>query len=282
MTDAQFVAASKKPFQVTWTGPLAAAGAQSLLEPGVPELVITNGGAANGIYPIGLANFGAPIPDAGLTAPIACLRDGVTDLGAGDLSRFNGCTAATNPGALAGKIALVDRGGCSFTTKVANAQAAGAVGAIVVNNAGQQPIGLGGSDASITIPAISVGAADGHRIRDAACPAAVANLGDGGRFQVEVQWGTATGSGLAVAQPLTPISEWFWFFDPDNPEIMVKVLDGCSRSNPNYWIFFGGLTDVEVTMTVTDTSSGQSQIYRNPLGTPFTAITDTMAFATCP
>ncbi|OZC01619.1 M36 family metallopeptidase [Rubricoccus marinus] len=47
-----------------------------------------------------------------------------------------GCTAAdiANAAAVAGNIALIERGGCSFTTKVRNAQAAGAIGAVIHNN----------------------------------------------------------------------------------------------------------------------------------------------------
>jgi hypothetical protein len=276
MSDAERVAAAKKPFDVTWTGANVTDEAQDLLEPGVPELVVTGGGAANGTYAIGTASFGPPIPDAGLTAPIACLRDGVPDA-----SSFNGCTKATNEAELAGRIALIDRGACAFTTKVANAQAAGAVGAIIVNNAGQTPLGLGGTDPSITIPAVSVGAGDGQRIREATCPGATASLGPGGRIQVEAHWATATDSGPATAHPLTSKSEFFTFFQEDNPELVVKVINACGPFD-RFWVFAAGLTNVEVTLTVTDTQTGFTKIYTNPLGTAFQPIQDTSAFATCP
>jgi hypothetical protein len=67
------------------------------------------------------------------------------------------CDAPVNAGALAGKIALIDRGTCSFTVKVLNAQNAGAIAAIVTDNIpGEYPFIMGGTDNTITIPAIMV------------------------------------------------------------------------------------------------------------------------------
>lgn len=57
---------------------------------------------------------------------------------------------------IAGKIALIYRGNCSFTDKVSAAQAAGAIGVIVVNNVAGAPFAMGGTDNSITIPAVMV------------------------------------------------------------------------------------------------------------------------------
>ena len=47
-------------------------------------------------------------------------------------------------------------------------------------------------------------------------------------------------------------------------------------------MFANATTNVEFTVTVTDTDTGVSKEYFNPLGTPAQAITDTQAFATCP
>lgn len=105
---------------------------------------------------------------------------------------------------------------------------------------------------------------------------------NGGRFAVTTRWATRdgqTGSGQAVA--LTGITGYFTFFDAANVEMMVKVLNGCG-TNSHYWTFAGGLTDVEVVLTVTDGQNGAVRTYTNPLGNPFHPIQDTGAFATCP
>lgn len=64
------------------------------------------------------------------------------------------CSAITNPGALSGKIALIDRGNCAFVVKVANAAAAGAIGVIICNHtAGAGVITMAGNG-PLSIPAV--------------------------------------------------------------------------------------------------------------------------------
>jgi hypothetical protein len=104
---------------------------------------------------------------------------------------------------------------------------------------------------------------------------------NGGRFRVTVSFRTnngQTGSGQAVA--LTPDTGYFWFFDPNNVEVTVKVLNGCGF-NQRFWAFLAGMTNVEVTMTVTDTATGQTKTYTNPQGRTFRTILDTNAFTSC-
>jgi hypothetical protein len=76
------------------------------------------------------------------------------------------CAAPANPGAVAGKIVLIDRGTCAFVDKVKNAQNAGAIGVIVADNvAGEYPFIMGGSDNTITIPAFMVSLETGDSIK---------------------------------------------------------------------------------------------------------------------
>lgn len=103
----------------------------------------------------------------------------------------------------------------------------------------------------------------------------------GGRFRVTAAWRTSTQSGQGQAVSLTSDTGYFWFFNAANVEMIVKVLDACSL-NGRFWVFGGGLTDVEVTMTVSDTRSGAQKTYVNPLSTAFQPVQDTSAFATCP
>ena len=102
-----------------------------------------------------------------------------------------------------------------------------------------------------------------------------------GRFKVTAAYSSAQGSGTGTAIPGTTDTGQFWFFTSQNVEMVVKVLNGCGF-NQRYWVFAGGLTNVQVTMTVTDMSNGTVKTYTNPLNTAFQPIQDTAAFATCP
>ncbi len=103
-----------------------------------------------------------------------------------------------------------------------------------------------------------------------------------GRFRVEVDWrtrGGATGQGRAVPEG-SDGSGMLWFFNEANWEMLVKVLDGCAN-NGHFWVFAAATTNVEYTLRVTDTETGEQQEYFNPLNTVARAITDTEAFSGC-
>jgi Domain of unknown function (DUF4114) len=105
---------------------------------------------------------------------------------------------------------------------------------------------------------------------------------NGSRFQVEATWRTPQGrSGSGHPVQITEDTGYFWFFDPENVEVVVKALDACALAD-RFWLFAGGLTNVEVDLTVTDTQTGAVRRYHNPQRTPFTPILDTSAFDTCP
>jgi hypothetical protein len=120
-------------------------------------------------------------------------------------------------------------------------------------------------------------------VSDAACTADATTLClNNSRFKVQVQWTTSdlrTGAGQAV--PLTTDTGYFWFFTPNNVEMVLKAVNGCAF-NSTYWVFAGGLTDVNVVTTVTDTQTGAVKTYTNPLGTAFQPLQDTSAFPSCP
>jgi V8-like Glu-specific endopeptidase len=103
-----------------------------------------------------------------------------------------------------------------------------------------------------------------------------------GRFEVRATFRTTQGqAGNANPFVLTGDTGYFWFFDAANVELVVKVLNACVI-NQRYWVYAGGLTDVEVVIEVVDTLSGLRQRYTSPLGTAFQPVTDSNAFATCP
>ncbi|HEX9942314.1 MAG TPA: hypothetical protein VGG03_09880 [Thermoanaerobaculia bacterium] len=103
-----------------------------------------------------------------------------------------------------------------------------------------------------------------------------------GRFRVEVAWNAngATGAGKVVPGAAAD-SGLFWFFDPEDWDLMVKVLDRCAL-NGHYWVFAAATTDVHYVLTVTDTATGRVARYESPAGKPSAATTDTKTFSTCP
>jgi hypothetical protein len=80
-----------------------------------------------------------------------------------------------------------------------------------------------------------------------------------------------------VPVTLTSDSGYFYFFDRDNVELVVKVLDGCAL-NQHYWVFAGGLTDVGVDLKVIDAVGNLERAYANVLGEAFAPIRDSLAF----
>lgn len=101
----------------------------------------------------------------------------------------------------------------------------------------------------------------------------------GGRFKVQVAWrvlsqGTS-GAGQAVS--VTSDTGYFWFFSASNIELVLKVLDGRAFNNA-IWVFFGALSDVEYTITVTDLVTGDVKTYTNAQGT-LASVADTSAFS---
>ncbi len=111
------------------------------------------------------------------------------------------------------------------------------------------------------------------------CSAGTTNLClSGARFRVSVDW-TASNLGEAghgQSIPLTADTGAFWFFQPSNYELVVKVLD-ARAINGHFWLFWGALSNVGYTITVTDTATGRSKTYTNPEGT-FASGTDTEEF----
>jgi hypothetical protein len=76
--------------------------------------------------------------------------------------------------------------------------------------------------------------------------------------------------------PLSGDTGYFYFTSPGNVEVIVKVLDARSF-NGFFWVFYGALSNLEYTLTVTDTQTGRVKTYHNPNGT-FASQGDTVAF----
>ncbi|HEX3552166.1 MAG TPA: hypothetical protein VIA62_02935 [Thermoanaerobaculia bacterium] len=104
-----------------------------------------------------------------------------------------------------------------------------------------------------------------QRFTTASCGLDPGQLCLGGRFSVGVQLTNPTSGAAGSGKPLSLTGDTgaFWFFGPDNVELMIKVLDGRAV-NGHFWVFYGALSDVEYTITVTDTETRQSKFYHNP------------------
>ena len=103
-----------------------------------------------------------------------------------------------------------------------------------------------------------------------------------GRFEVGVRWSAIGQHDVPAASvALTANAGYFTFFDPGNVELLVKVLDACSSPDPRFWVFAAGLTNVEVTLDVTDRWSGEHETFHTAGGAPFEPLQRTDLFATC-
>ena len=94
-----------------------------------------------------------------------------------------------------------------------------------------------------------------------------------------VDWRTGggqAGRGVVVREG-TNDSGLFRFFNPENWEVLIKVLDGCAV-NGHVWVYGASTTDLGYTIRVTDTVTGAVKEYRNEPGMPAPAITDPAAF----
>lgn len=146
-----------------WDGPNTRAQVNRFLE-STTALIVTAPATLAGNFYVNTATFG-PLPvNRPIGGSVVAALDEANDLGP---TTTDGCTAYTNAAAVAGRIALVDRGTCTFVEKAKLAEAAGAVGVIVVN---QEACGLppmGGEDTTVNIPAIGISRTDGTALRTA-------------------------------------------------------------------------------------------------------------------
>jgi Zn-dependent metalloprotease len=140
------------------------AAACSSFSPPVGQLAVNSPAAIAGEYFAQSALFGPQLSASGISGDVVAALDAANAAGP---TTLDGCTALTNASLVSGKIALIDRGGCEFATKVLNAQNAGAAAVIIANNTATGLPGMGpGVDApSVKIPSLGVQQATGTAIR---------------------------------------------------------------------------------------------------------------------
>jgi PA domain len=207
MTAAQRADSAEHARFVVWGGPQATLAVPATLAPEAPVLVI---GAGLGEVPVGPALFGPPPANPPLQAQVVAAQD------AGGASNLDGCEPIVN--SVGGRIALVDRGICAFTTKVKNAQNAGALAVLMANDAPDSPpTAIGGFDPTIAIPSVQITRAAGVALRAALDQGIVtASLGSdpSRRFGADTQ-NRAILYTPSPKQPGSSLSHWDPFAKPN-------------------------------------------------------------------
>jgi hypothetical protein len=143
---------------------------------------------------------------------------------------------------------------------------------------------------SITYPSIaqwlSPTVAPGACVPDATTLCIDRSPGDR-RFKVNVSFSTAQGGGLSGPGNAIPLSGlglseggMFWFFAANNPELLVKIIDGCAL-NSHFWVFYAATTNVGFTLTVIDTMALDERIFANQDQGTAAPVQDTSALP-CP
>lgn len=193
MTAAERAASAVNVRNVVWRGPRVTTDLRQVLERGLPELRAIGQGLAGFNPPLGFSTFGPQLTSFSLySANSARLVDRANGTGLA-------CTplSAANTAQVRGRIVVIDRGECSFVTKVKNAQTAGAVAVVLADNQPTMPpFDPTDTDASITIPSVLVGQADGAVLKGAISSAAfnpIVTL----RTNTARRWGTDR-SGFAL------------------------------------------------------------------------------------
>ncbi len=170
-TNRERVASALRCGQVSWNGPLVTAEAPNFLALGAPVLSVEQPGAIVGDFTLAPARFGPMLDAAGVSGTIVAADDGNGTASDGCEGPATTGTPWVNGAAVAGNIALIDRGTCSFTDKVRNAQDSGAVGVVVADNvASCPPFDLTGEDPEVAIPSGRITLDDANLIRSQVMP----------------------------------------------------------------------------------------------------------------
>lgn len=222
MNNAQRAASAISCGDLVWDGNAVTARASSFLA-AKPNLHVSSPAPAVGDYEVGLASFGPPLNQSGVTGGVVLANDGVGIV-------TNACEPLIN--VVAGKIVLLDRGGCAFVTKVKNAQDAGAIGVVVADSVpGCPPPGMSGSDPTITIPSVRVTQSDGSLLKANLAgmnatlivdPSKRAGLGAGGRLMLYAPNPYQAGSS---------VSHWDVSAEPNL--LMEPAINGSLSSDPD-------------------------------------------------
>lgn len=223
MTNAERVASGINFRQLAWDGQHAVLGVPQVLSLGttpVPALRVSgpNAGSIAGTKQFATANFG---PQLGATPVVADVMPVVSQTSANGLIG-PGCGPLTPLDALAvrGRIALIDRGVCGFTVKVKNAQNAGAIGVLIGNTSTGTFGTMGGTDPTITIPALMITYSDSNALK-----AATATR-------------SRTASGVTVSMSAAPTGGLYAGTDAFNRPLLYTPNPRVAGSSISHWDTF--------------------------------------------
>ena len=136
------------------------------------------------------SSFGGDL-NTSITADLVIADDGVSPT-------EDGCTSFTNSTLINGKIAVIRRGSCPFVDKVNNAQNAGALAVIMINNIAGLPINQGGDDVGINIPTVMISKEDGEK---------VVNALNAGSVNVKLANASGNSSGFLVSNGIQHVND---------------------------------------------------------------------------
>jgi Lamin Tail Domain/PA domain/Thrombospondin type 3 repeat len=226
MTDAQRAASIKNVRHLVWTGTNLKVAAAAFLRPGTPRMVVVGPADLAGTYLVGESQFGPPVPVTPITSNLLYTPD--------SSGSTLGCQSYP-PGTFTGRIALIDRGTCSFIAKTKNAQAAGALAVVIADNvAGSPPGNMLGLDPTVTVPVVRITLNDGQAIKQRIA-AAVA-------VQISLQLDLRAPAGadeagrvmLYAADPIIQLSNLVHFDPSVTPNaLMEPTIDGFLTVDDN-------------------------------------------------
>ena len=167
MSNPQVAASSINFGNLVWSGDTVTDAVPVVLFLGNPQVDVLSPPAIARTYQFGTAAFGPPVGSPDVTDPVIAAQDAADAAGP---TTTDGCSPFTNVPAIAGNIALIERGTCAFALKARNATNAGASAVIIYNNAANAaaaPPGMaddGVNGQFVTIPAVSLTRDDGLAI----------------------------------------------------------------------------------------------------------------------
>ena len=218
------------------------------------RMIVNNPASIAGVKKITLATWGGQITTPYINVPVAKGLDSLAAL------------PLTNPGVVAGKFALIYRGGgITFLQKAQYAQTAGAIGVIIVNNVSGDPVGMS-SSTNVTIPVIMVSDVDGNAMNTQIRNSLAVNITLG-------LWGVGQAHDLGILNGYASM--------PAARNVPVSMWSN-SQGVPAYKNWVGGAICNFGTSTETNVNVVDSVVFVPTSGTTSTEKTNTYSVGTIP